>query len=646
LRSPLDHRARAHHRRLLEHLPVCVLEMTADGGILQVNAPGVPLLGAGSRAQIAGRNLSDLVVPGERPLVSSHLAAAAAGAGRGFECTGNLTDPPRLLSVKLVPAGGGDSGSGLFAVIQDLTEHRRVEDELRRSEAKLRQIVDLVPHFIFAKDVQGRFILVNKAVADAYGTTVEDLLGKTDAHFNPNEDEVRHFREDDLRVIESGRPKFVAEETITDVAGNLRYLQTIKIPFVRSGTRDPAILGVSVDITDRKRSEEERLKLEGELQTARRMESLGVLAGGIAHDFNNLLVGIIGNAKMALMELAPDSPARSHIDDLIVAGTRASELSAEMLAYSGRGTFVVEAVDLSDLVGQMMQLLTTYVAEKAEIRHDLPAGLPAVEADSTQIRQVVMNLITNSADAIPGEGGVISISTGVVHCDRGCIELMTYHGDLAEGPYVYFEVADNGTGMDMETRTKLFEPFYTTKFTGRGLGLSAVLGTIRAHRGAVHVESSPGVGSRFRVLLPVAPRPVAARAPDRPPPPVSPGTGTILVIDDEPTVRLLTGKVLEHSGYTVLTAAGGEGGLELYRRRRGDITAVVLDMTMPGMGGLEVLKRLRALDPGVKVLLSSGFTKDEVARAFAREGFSAFLHKPFDPQDLLRSLAQVIAGKD
>jgi PAS domain S-box-containing protein len=548
--------------------------------------------------------------------------------------------------VKLVSFGPGGFAPGPVAIIQDLTEHRRVEDELRGSETKLRQIIDLVPHFIFAKDVQGRFILVNRAVADAYGTTVDTLTGRTDADFNPNTEEVRKFREDDLRVIRSGKPEFVPEEKITAASGAVRYLQTIKIPYVRSGTSEPAILGVSVDITERKHSEEGRLKLEGELQTARRLESLGVLAGGIAHDFNNLLVGILGNAKMARQELPPDSPARRHLDDLVAAGTRASELSAEMLAYSGRGKFVVEAVDLSDLVEQMMQLLTTYAAEKAKITHNLPPGLPAIEADATQIRQVVMNLITNAADAIEGEGGTITISTGVMQCDRACIEMMTYHGDLSEGPYVYFEVADNGIGMDRETQAKLFEPFYTTKFTGRGLGLSAVLGTIRAHRGAVHVESTPGRGSRFRVLLPAVPHAVPAPAVKRPHLPISPGTGTVLIIDDEPTVRLLTGKVLEHAGYSVLAAESGSNGLELYRRHRDAIAAVVLDMTMPGMGGLEVLKELRSLDPRVKVLVSSGFSEDEVARTFSDEGFAAFLHKPFDPQDLLLTLAQVIAATD
>jgi CheY-like chemotaxis protein len=255
-----------------------------------------------------------------------------------------------------------------------------------------------------------------------------------------------------------------------------------------------------------------------------------------------------------------------------------------------------------------------------------------------------MNLITNSADAIQGRRGVISLSTGVMDCDPATIERTTFHSELSEGLYVYFEVADNGIGMDQETQTKLFEPFYTTKFTGRGLGLSAVLGTIRAHRGGIQVESEPGRGSRFRVLLPAAPHATAVRTVNGSRSPVPAGTGAVLVIDDEPTVRLLTGKVLEHAGYTVFTAGGGKDGVELYRSHRDTIVAVVLDLTMPGMGGLEVLKRLRALDPGVKVLLSSGFSEDEVTQTFAGEGVSAFLHKPFDPQELLSKLGQVIGN--
>jgi PAS domain S-box-containing protein len=633
---------------LLEHMPAGVIALDGDGRIRGANRIALSRLGIGSEAGLTGRSLWNLALPPQRNRVRALLEQSDAGGAcpvdLEFEQVIGPDGESRLFSGRLLPVrGDGGFEEEWLVILSGPGEPRRLEAELRESEARLRQIIDLVPHYIFAKNARGEFILVNQAIADAYGTTVGGLLGKTDADFNPNRDEVGHFREDDLRVIQSGRAKFIPEEKITEADGRIKYLQTTKIPYLLSGTGDQAILGVAVDITERKRAEEEAVKLEAELQTSRKLESLGVLAGGIAHDFNNLLAGILGNTRMALLEMPPDSRSRCHLEDVITACKRAAELCSEMLAYSGNGKTSMEAVDIASLVKGTSELLRIHVPANSELRV-MPCSEPrVVEGDPIQIRQVIMNLAMNGLDAVRGRGGLVKMTTGIVDCSREYLDGIPLHDGIPEGSYVFIDVNDDGCGMDQSVQSRMFDPFFTTKFTGRGLGLSAVLGIVRAHKGAISVRSKRGRGTSIRVLLPAMTRPA-------PPAPVEQVGGTsdrvrgtsILVVDDEPTVLLLTQRILEHAGYQVLTAKSGEDAVDLYRTRRDEIAAVLLDMTMPGMSGWEVLEELRTLDRDVHVVLTSGYIGHEGARDLSGEAAVAFLAKPFEPLDLLEMLRQIL----
>lgn len=394
----------------------------------------------------------------------------------------------------------------------------------------------------------------------------------------------------------------------------------------------------ALDTTDLVRAEEERRRLDLQVQQTQKLESLGVLAGGIAHDFNNLLVAILGNAGLALMELPPESPAWQTVLAIETAAQRAAELTRQMLAYSGKGKFVIEQLNLSRVVEEMAHLLEISVSKRAVLKYRFAPDLPAIEGDATQLRQVIMNLITNASDAIGDRSGVISVSTGLIDADAAYLKTAYMDDDLPEGQYVYLEVADTGIGMDAETAARIFDPFFTTKFTGRGLGLAAVLGIVRSHRGAIKLSTVPGRGTTFTILFP------AAGPPAPPGPAPAPETASaplpravILVVDDDETVRAVTRRMLELSGFTVLLAADGAEAVALYRERPG-IDLVLLDLTMPAMDGEETFRELRRLDPGVRVILTSGYSEQDAADRFAGTGLAGFIQKPYRPQDLIEKV--------
>ena len=385
-------------------------------------------------------------------------------------------------------------------------------------------------------------------------------------------------------------------------------------------TNAPLLLLSVTDITERKWAEEKRLQMERQMQQTQKLESLGVLAGGIAHDFNNLLTIILGNASLALDEMPPASPARDSLKAIEATSLRAAELCRQMLAYSGKGRFVIENIRMNDLIGEMISLLKASISKKAILNLNLKEPLPPLRGDPSQIRQVLMNLVFNASEAIGEHGGVITISTGMMECSNEDISEIYLDDNLTEGLYVWLEVSDTGCGMDHETQRRIFEPFFTTKFTGRGLGLSAVLGIVRGHKGALKVYSEPGRGTTFKVLFPAAES-------DRPLVPQSSsniqhsdwkGAGTVLLVDDEESVRNLGNRMLERLGFKVLIAVDGQQALETFRELHNEIVLVILDLTMPYMDGEETFRELRRIDQKVRVIMSSGYTESEITPPLRR----------------------------
>ncbi|HOI95323.1 MAG TPA: histidine kinase N-terminal 7TM domain-containing protein [Syntrophobacter fumaroxidans] len=404
------------------------------------------------------------------------------------------------------------------------------------------------------------------------------------------------------------------------------------------------------DITERKHAETERLEMERRLLHAQKLESLGLLAGGIAHDFNNLLMVILGNLELARMSIPARSPAHSNITDAAAGAHRAAELSRQMLAYSGKGIFLKDALDLNELVRDMGSLLKVSISKSASLELRLAPELPLVMADSGQMQQIVMNVIINAAEALGEEGGAITVTTAAREYDEKELLRSYLEEKPPAGRFVSLEISDGGCGMDEETRRLLFDPFFSTKSVGRGLGLSAVLGIVRGHDGAIMVDSAPGRGTKVTLLFrvheekPVHPEPRApAVFPSMEGDPAL-SSGTVLVVDDEDMVREVCEAILRHFGFKVLTAAGGEEALDVFRANRGEIRCVILDLTMPMMDGPTVFGHILAVQPEMPVILASGYSLAEVSRRYGDRGFAGFIQKPYSTQHLYDELRKVLAN--
>jgi chemotaxis methyl-accepting protein methylase/chemotaxis response regulator CheB/signal transduction histidine kinase len=442
-----------------------------------------------------------------------------------------------------------------------------------------------------------------------------------------------------------------SERTLRDLSPTEKEVQTRDgrwhtMRILPYRTLDDRIDGVVItfsDVTRLKQAEQERRELEGRVLHAQKLESLGVLAGGIAHDFNNILTAVVGYMDLALLEPPGGVQAKSHVEKARGFALRAAELTQQMLAYSGKGIFNLRHVDLNGIIRDMDALLTASISKKASVEYRLAAALPPIKADVSQLRQVIMNLLINASEAVADSGGVITVTTRAVRAGRQQLAFSFPDSDLPYGDYALLEVSDTGSGMDRATKEKAFEPFFTTKFTGRGLGLSVVAGIIKSHHGAVALDSTPGRGSIFRVILPADKSPAAVSEPaaEAPPAPAR-GSGTILLIDDESGVRDVATAIIERSGFTVLATPGGAEGLEIFKKHCAEIRAVLLDVTMPGMSTEDILAELHAIRHDVVVLLCSGYSEHEIAGRFAGKGMSGFIPKPFTMKTLASSIARCL----
>jgi PAS domain S-box-containing protein len=524
-------------------------------------------------------------------------------------------------------------------VFREAAEREAAEAQLLESQKRLRTIFDGLEDTLFVHDLDGRILDCNRAACEVLGYTRDELLSMRTVDFDEPEFG-KGFQERIAHQLRDGSYRCVGEIRKKDGGSISVDIHTTKIDFQGK----PAILALNRDISDQVRAEEERRLMEEKMQHTQKLESLGVLAGGIAHDFNNLLMGVLGNANLARLELGDESPASECLVQIEIAAQRAADLSKQMLAYSGKARMVAELVDLGELVDEMAHLLASSISKSATLIFRIGEDLPAIYADPTQVRQVVMNLITNASDALGTEPGTIELTTGAVEVgEREHVE--SYFADeITPGRYVYVEATDTGTGMDRATLERIFDPFFTTKFTGRGLGLASVVGIIQGHGGTIQVHTEVGYGSTFRVLFPAADANASPKA-SRPAPKVSSmQTGTVLIIDDEESVLSVTKRTLELVGYKALIANDGLAGLDAFRANSDRIGLVVLDWTMPRMNGLEVLRAIRSIQPAVPVILSSGYSETDTLDQ-CRELFpAAFIQKPYLATELIDLVHDTLAG--
>jgi len=529
-----------------------------------------------------------------------------------------------------------------LTIFRDITERSRAESALRESRELLNAIVEGTSDSIFVKDAEGRFRLFNSAACRNTGRSAAEVIGR-DVAFLFSDPEAKVCMEMDRSLMAD--PGTVTYEEEFTLNGERRVFLTTKGTLTDDRGAASGIFGISRDITDLRRMEAERLEMERRLLHSQKLESLGVLAGGIAHDFNNLLAVILGNLDMTLMRVPSDSPAQHNIEAAIKACQRAAKLIGQMLDYAGKGRFVLRDIDLNEVVLDNASLLRTSVGRNIELAIATTPGLPGIKADQEQIQQVIMNLIINAAEAIGDGPGIIDIGTGMLECDDDYLFRSRVEEKPAAGRFVYLEVSDTGCGMDGETQARLFEPFYTTKFMGRGLGMSAVLGIVRAHGGAIMLDSRKGRGTVFRILFPGlgaadARTPEIAAPEERSGAPRA-GRGTVLVVDDEQDVRDLCMEIVEYLGFTAIGAADGNEALRIFGELTSEIGLVVLDMTMPNLDGVGAFYGLRRIRPDVDVVISSGYSEDDVSRHFTGDRPSGFLQKPFKVEELRAILSRV-----
>lgn len=383
-------------------------------------------------------------------------------------------------------------------------------------------------------------------------------------------------------------------------------------------------------------------ELQAQAEEGKELKTLGRFASGIAHDFNNLLTGVLGSADLALSELAPDSPLLVHLREIVNSARRATTLTQQMLAYSGKSEYLFEPTDISSGIEAMAHLIEASVSEKVRISYDLASFLPEVDADLQAILQVIINLATNASQALGDHGGIVFITTGVMECDRAYLSQTSFDDNLRDGYYVYIDVSDTGRGMDKDTCEMVFDPEFTTKHMGRGLGLATVLRITRAHKGAIKVYSEPGQGTTVKVLLPSSQRQVTFKSDLDIEKGDWRGDGVILIVDDDEGLRRVTGDMLRSIGFNVLEASNGLEGIDVFTGHKDEITAVLLDLSMPELGGEDTFNRIRAIKEDIPVILTSGYDEQMVMELFKSEGISGFIQKPLVLKSLKSELRRVL----
>jgi len=604
-------------RALVESSPDRISTLDPEGTILFTNHTLANL----SAVEVIGTDVMSYVDEHERAAYREALDDVFLN---GVSRTLELSTAGLSWLTRLIPIKHDNVVETVLVITTDLSERKRAKVALAKSENKFRALAESGSAAIFI--FRGAKILYANPMAERItGFTLDEILEmsygdivyESDGEVAPSDARTRH---------QGGGVPARREANLRTTTGEIRRVDYTEHVFDDDG--EPTVLATAVDITERKNAEEERQKFETEVQHAQKLESLAALTAGIAHNFNNLLTSILGSASLAASQLPEGSPAKEQIERVLQAAEKAADLTNQMLAYAGKENFEVGFVDLNQLVRDVIPLVRTSLSRNTRIRESWAANLPSIEADPVQLRQVIVALVTNASEALQDEHGEVSIRTGALKS--------TAHS----GTRVFVEISDTGRGMDAETSAKIFDPFFSTKFSGRGLGLAAVQGIVRAHRGDIRVQSQLGRGTTMTVFLPATSPGRAVIDDDQRSSPG--GSRTILVIDDEQSVREVAQAVLQEKGFEVLLAGSGREALDIFGERASEIDAVLLDMTMPRMSGEQTLVKLRRMRPQVKVLLTSGHSEQEVSQTFAGKKASAFLKKPFRASELIDRIQQVV----
>jgi len=571
------------------------------------------------------------------PFVACFLVGARRGAiwtvAYGLSMAAVMLSEGRLYDMQLytLPTaayiGTAYMVFGFLAYFINVAQEKSMHENMR-----LRAAIEQVSNAVSIIDKDNTLIFSNAACDTFYG--IEQGLMPGDRVTRLSCGDIDEAVAQDIELTLQRGATWTGEVEINTQHGK-RTMQRVVSPIFDAGELQYHVC-MDHDMTLEKQQ-------QTQMEHTQRLESLGVLAGGIAHDFNNILTAVMGNTALASMQIPDTSPAKELLSRIELSTQRAADLCKQMLAYSGKGKFIVKAINLSDLVKDMTRLMEVSIHKNITLNYQLADDLPCVEADPAQLQQVILNLITNANEAIGSKAGMITFSSGVMHVDRSYLNATVSDNTLPEGSYVFVEVSDSGCGMNAATIEKIFDPFFTTKFTGRGLGMSAVLGIMRGHQGALNIYSEVGKGTTFKMLLPALDDHHVSNS-DSEEAELPAMHGTVLIVDDEADIREVAGVILAEAGLATLMAADGLEAVEIYRQHQHKIKAVLMDMTMPKMDGAACFAALRQMNPDVKVLLSSGYNEQEATSRFIGKGLAGFIQKPYSPDQLIHALHDSLAA--
>ena len=632
---------------LMENSPNSIYVKDPEGRYVSVNRRYAQLHGR-QREEFSGKSDFDLFPPDiAARMRMSDARVLSTGQPVELEDTFAVQGSTHTSIVHKFPLID-DEGTvhGLCGIATDISERKRAEAEIRENRRQLEAILGQLPGmaFRYAHDGQLTPVYISRGALGLTGHSARDFLEKHVSLQDIVHLEDRERARDAVANAVKKRRSYEIEYRIIDRSGKIVWVLDRGQGVYNEDGLLLFVEGLAINITQRKDAESEKLIVERRLLEGQKLESIGVLAGGIAHDFNNLLTGILGNANLASLDLPRTSPIQQNLRQIETASQRAAELCQQMLAYAGKGRFLIQRVELGTLVESTVPLLRASISKRATLKFQLQPALPTIMADPTQMRQIVMNLVINASEALNDEDGTISLSTSLIRPSAGFFEGAVLTPPETAADFVQFEVSDTGTGMDPATLAKIFDPFFTTKFAGRGLGLAAVQGIIRSHRGGLKVRSVPDHGSTFTLLIPAStPAPLEAIAARRATATPWKQTGRALVIDDEDHVLKVTGSLLQSCGLNTELARDGYEGIDLFRAHPADFDIVLLDMTMPRLSGEETLELLREIRPDVRVLFMSGYNRKEVVDTLAGVGPLGFIQKPFTLEALRENLQAMLS---
>ena len=646
--------SRDKYQDLYDFAPVGYFTLSQKGLISEANLTGASQLGM-PRPKLINLGFGHFVAPESEDQYYQHILNVRKQEGKQF-CDLMLKSEDgssfyaHLESVRMDAPVQAQKENGATHVIRmaviDITDRKMAEDAVRFSEELFHGMFENhAAVMLLIEPATGRIIDANIAAERFYGYATSELRSMCIQEINIlPPDEVAIERN---LALSQRRSHFIFPHRLAD--GAVRTVEVHSSPIEHNGK--VMLFSIIHDITESKRLEAERQEMERKLLHAQKLESLGVMAGGIAHDFNNLLQVVLGNLDLALDDIPPDSEARTSILNAIKASERSAELSGQMLVYSGSAIYFPMDIYLDDLLNKTISLLQSTIPGHIAIDFDICKTLPPIKGKADQIQRLISNLVVNASEAIGETEGAVRLSAGIVDCDEAYLSHSRLEMAPEPGRFVYLEVTDTGCGMDDKTLQRLFDPFFSTKFWGRGLGMAEVMGIVKGHHGAIIVDSEIGKGTTVRVLFPLSEKlqdssvQVKGVIETKPSVPASPtGRKSILVVEDEEMVRGLVTSRLEVLGYLTITASDGEEGVRIFRERPNEIDLVLLDFAMPRMNGVEAFAQLMRIKPDVKVILSSGYTEDVVMRSFPGKRPAGVLHKPYKMVELKGELERLLGS--